>query len=225
MPVLIGCAGGGSRWNGHLGIAKHFAPIDGKPLIEHTIGNLNERGITPIIVAHTMSRLDRTYELDGADIVYVSADRGVSTDKYLCSRHLWSPDDRTIQLWGDVWYSDDALSAILGWSGPDWRLFGRLTRSETTGCDWAEPFALAFWPADHDRIAHHLDVITQMWRDGLIDRCTTWEWYRSMCGISGPDVRRSTPQDDLGHVTHIDDWTDDFDLPSDYDRWVARRNL
>lgn len=224
MMVLIGCAGGGTRWDNHLGLPKHFAPIDGRPLITHTIAKLNAVGITPVIVAHSSSRLDLAYELDGADTVYVSADQNVSTDKYLCSRHLWSPIGRTIQLWGDVWYSDEAIATIVGWPGPEWRLFGRLTASETTGCGWAEPFGLAFWPDHHADIVRHLDVVTRSWQEGVIDRCTTWEWYRSMCGLTGADVRRSSPQDDLGHVSSIDDWTDDFDLPSDYDRWTARRN-
>lgn len=223
MRVLVGCAGGGSRWNLHLGIPKHFAPVEGETLIGRTVRQLNAVGVTPLLVAHSSTRLGGMYELDGAETVYVSADHAVSTDKYLCSRHLWSPVGRTIQLWGDVWYSDEALREILGWDAGEWRLFGRLTGSRVTGCGWAEPFALVFHPGEYDLITHHLDVVTELWRDGVIDRCTTWEWYRSMRGLTGPAVRRSTPQDDLGHLTVVDDWTDDFDLPSDYQRWTARR--
>jgi hypothetical protein len=83
-------------------------------------------------------------------------------------------------------------------------------------------FALSWWPEQHAEVDAKLAEIVRLQAAGIINRSLGWELFRALCGRTGADVRRSrsTP---FGRMTIVDDWTDDFDKPADYDGWLRRR--
>lgn len=94
MKAIIIAAGQATRWNNHLGVPKHFAPVDGEPILHRTVRLLCERGVRDIniiakpgdnryLIPDTVTHTPKT-RLDFGD-----------ADKFLSSRDLWDTDGRT----------------------------------------------------------------------------------------------------------------------------------
>lgn len=215
--ALILAAGEGTRWMNHLGAPKHFIVIDGETLLDRTIRLLHERCVEDVVVVGPKG--DDRYQRPGARLVTPDTDPSIGIDKFQSSADLWNTEGRTVLLWGDVFFTDAAMDTILGEQRPSWWAYNRLTPSEITGCRWGEFFAVTMMPADHVRALVTIRHCGSLQAAGMIDRSGGFEWYRAMCGIVGPKVRTRNHVD-LGSLTQIDDETDDFDLPSDYVRWM-----
>jgi hypothetical protein len=98
-------------------------------------------------------------------------------------------------------------------------LFCRPKASIITGSPWPECFAQSFYP--HQIAAHEeaLHRIARLYKSGRLKRCGGWEHYRVMAGIN-PRKRKEFG----GRMVVIDDFTDDFDYPKDYDTFILRYN-
>ena len=217
MRVIVIAAGEGSRWGNHLGVPKHLIDIEGEVLLARTVRQFG--AYTPDVV---VVGPDDRYLIPPARLhipTLTPANGGV--DKFLSSQHLWNPDGRTIVAYGDVWFSDSAVDEIVGFWEHEWQLFARLDGSSFTGCEWGECFAQSFWPTQHAEHRRALELVRDLEASGEIDRSGGWEHYRAMCGAR--TATRLGQHADRGRMTLIDDWTDDFDSPADYDRWLARR--
>lgn len=212
--VLILAGGKMSRWRVdgklYMGIEKHFAKINGEPIIKRTIRQLNERGLTPVIIADKAK-----YELDGAQIYYPEIDPARwECDKFMNSREIWSLD-RTIILLGDVYFSDQALDIILGYKDREWQMFGRAFNSDIK--NYGEGFAFSFYSEHHDRIFGVLNRAIRLHNEGIIDG--GWEYYKAWIGL--PDYLMNTHL--VGpNFTNINDETDDLDYPEDYDNMLKK---
>src|ERR1019366_5619970 len=138
-------------------------------------------------------------------------------DKFLSSACLWNQEGRTVVLYGDVYFSDDAMQWVMEFQPREWALFARFGRSKLTGKKYGECFAHSFFP---EHIAGHmagLQHIVSAYSRGEIKRCGGWELYRQMERLPLEEHQRK------GRFVEIDDWTEDFDCPLDYDRWFTSR--
>jgi hypothetical protein len=141
-------------------------------------------------------------------------------DAYASSRHLWSATGATRILLGDVYFTEAAMARIMGWDGPAWTWFCRMNRSEITGSPWGEGFAVGFLPDARAPYFSAICAVRGLFEARLIRRTKGWEVARYLGGARGAAVRE--------HVRHpcfveIDDETNDFDRPIDYEAWHARR--
>lgn len=137
--------------------------------------------------------------------------------KFLSSKELWNRTGRTIVLLGDVWFSEEAITKIFNYPSDDWTAFGRTGASRFTGCPHGEIFAQRFTCfAEH---GEKLERLNDMYLNGECKRdASGWAHYQLMIG-SNPNIHTVGPR-----FVEIDDFTEDFDCPEDYDIWVLKRS-
>src|SRR5690606_16242747 len=146
--VIVICAGEATRWGGHRGTPKHLLAPEGERLLDRTVRLAREHGAGRVLVVSKPG--DARYEADGAERVDARlTPSNADADKFLSSRHLWAPDGRTVVLYGDVWFDDEAMALILGDERRQWLLWCRPGASQTTGATSGECFAVTFWPEHH----------------------------------------------------------------------------
>jgi hypothetical protein len=224
LRVIVAAAGSQAKWGGHLGVRSHFAPVRSRlggearePLLGRTLRMLVERGVGDVMVT-APSDAGQAYA-DLADAYGVPCvPRGCARDEFVSTRDLWAPEGRTLILYGDVWFTEHALGAVLHpWPGP--RFFGRQHGSVLTGSPWGEAFA-ASWDASDAGLLDCLLVEVRAAQDcGQADASAGWSLLRALQG---------TPLQH--HVVvgpwwvEIDDATDDIDTPADYERHPATRS-
>lgn len=221
MRAIVIADGTGSRWNNHLGIPKHLVEVDDEAIIHRTQRLFATAGCEVLVVGSDPRYATPYGRL--VDALHEHA-RWLDADKFMSSAHHWHPTDRTIVVYGDVYFSEAAVATIVRHAAPDWTLFGRFGASRATGGRHAEIFAVSFHPEQQAEMLRALTHVAELARGKIIDRCGGWELYRAMNGLVGRQCRHRSPQPLLGRHVVIDDWTEDFDAPADYAAFMARRN-
>lgn len=221
--AIVLCAGPDNKWNNYLGAPKHFAPVDGEPILHRTVRLLKERGVDNIYI----SGPDARYLIEGTTLVTppkdIDEENPALGSTFYQTHYWWHPQGRTILLLGDVYFTEAAMDTIVGFKDNEWQMFCRFNGSALTLSPYGEPFAVSFWPDHHADIMRATDTVRRLledknnhvWRQGI------WEYYRVMAG--SPD-RLVNAHIDWGRRTEIDDWTDDFDTPKEYDTFILRPN-
>lgn len=221
MRWLILCAGKATRWQEHKGMPKQLVKLRGEPILHRTVRLAHEHDPAADVKIVVENHLDPTWQVPGSRRVKARLDPDRrQADKLLSSMHHWDPDGRTIVLYGDVYFTDDAITAIAAATDP-WAAFARYGASDFTGKDHRELFGFAFDPAEQTRIEDaayrclDLHDAGQMggWSGG-------WQIYAAAAGADDEGV--AGPFTDRGNVIEIDDWTDDFDRPRDWREWCYR---
>jgi hypothetical protein len=218
MKVLIISGGSGERWGNYLGLPKQLVPINGEVLIERTIRQLRELGVKDIsIIKESDCKLFDCLDVPKLDITRRNDLHG-DIDKLLSSRDYWNKEGKTILLLGDVYFTDEALKTIITHEGRDWYQYGRLGPNSITGKKWNENFAFSMYPEHHEQLYEAGVESFRLLSEKLIRRNTMAQCYRVMAGKNGSDADyRGQPQEDLGNFVVIDDLTDDWDYPKDYE--------
>ena len=186
------CAGSGTRWNNYLGGPKYLAPVDGEPILTRTKRLLQERGYHNI----TVTGVD--YQIDPNEC---------EIDRFYGARKLWEDDN--IHLYGDCYYTEHAIDKILNTKYDNFQFYGRGGATKTK--KWSEIFAIRF---KEDYILPSLKIVRELYKNGEIKRCIGWELYRQLLNI--PLNKHKIPS----NFTTINDLTDDFDDPDEYDLWI-----
>lgn len=220
--VLILAAGEGTRWGNYRGVPKHLVPLCGERLLDRTVRLVREYAPDAAIQIVAADHRDRRYRADGASTVKarLNPDNG-DADKFASSLHKWGPG-RNVLLYGDVFFTDDAMAAILDPTPHPLggRFFGRFDGSKITGAPGGECFAFVVEPDGRDAFVDALDRIIEARRDGSIWRNGGWELYRALGGAVSP--AELLDHRDWGNATVIDDWTEDMDTARDWDEWCLR---
>lgn len=219
--AIIICAGEATRWKNYKGVPKHLIEIEGERLLDRTIRLLKERGVEEIYTV--VKDISMSYYNQGSTqwVVKPDYDKNADADKFLSSTALWNHEGRTLVLYGDVYFTEDAMDTITGFAAKEWTLFGREGASKITGTPWGECFAISFYPEDHERMYGKLKYIAELYKTGVINRCGGWELYRAMTGREGKKVRH--PHTITTNFVEINDWTEDYDTPQDYENWLKNR--
>jgi hypothetical protein len=214
--AIIIAAGEGTRWNNYLGIPKHLISIDGETLIERTVSLLRKYSIDDIYV---VSNTD--YQIANTKWYKPKLNKdNYDADKFLSSIELCNKSGRTITLFGDVFFTEDAIKTIVADSS-EWAVFGRHSKSSITGKPDGEIFAHSFLYTALPKHIEMLHYIIQLYKEKIIKRCIGWEHYRAYSGATKEDVGKHIKYNTF---VEIDDWTEDFDWPIDYDEFIKRRN-
>lgn len=193
---------------GHKGfdIPRQLSVINGERLLDRTIRQLRENGIDDIYVtgqyearygidAKVVNPQGNTYEYD--------ADKGYWLDAF--QGFLDAP---TCFIWGDVYFSDEAIKRIVEGN------------SDTFYCSYKnkdpryikqhdEPFA--YKVTDTKRFSRYIEIVKEAYNKGLTYRHPiVWELYRALNNI---DI--NTHEINLKSAVIINDITCDIDSPKD----------
>jgi hypothetical protein len=208
--VIIACAGRvpDLKWNNYLGVPKHLVPVNGVPLLHRTVEQFWDADETYII--HPPGQFS-AYHV--ADAIMVEAD---GENEYVNSQPWWNPNGRTILLLGDVYFSATAVVRIMAEKRNQVTWFGRFGASKVTGTRYGEIFAVSWTWVQHPMLGKHL---LRVINSPTIKRPPGWKLYRS---IHGGDMGTHR-YFGLQTWTEINDETDDFDFPKDYERHPAVR--
>lgn len=214
--AIIQANGSRTRWGDYLGVPKQELVIDGEPLLARTVRLLREHGIADIVIAGPFPGygVPALVPLTECELV----------DGRLATKPLWDRGGRTIILMGDVWYSDAAIATIAAHEERDEHLFARFTPSLCTGKRGSEIWANSFWPEHHEHHEASLRTVQGMLERGELERAGMWQAYLLDHGHLADGI-----DDTTGCVlrcansTGIDDRTEDFDYPGDFDDWMALR--
>lgn len=194
MKYIIMCAGNGTRWNNHLGIPKHLIEINNETLLGRTTRLLKENGITDYVITGN----DERYSQYGELISQTNNDCEI--DRFEES----IVDDDVCYLYGDVYYTENAIKTIINTETKDVTFFGHEF----------EIFAIKI--KNLDLFFTHKHKVKELYLEGKIDRCIGWEIYRSINNILF-DEHRITEK----YIKILDD-TDDIDYPEDYETFKLK---
>lgn len=211
MKTLLLAAGQGSRWRRYKGVPKHLVTINGQRLLDRTVEQFATFSEVEII-ADPLSLFDYTHPQ--ATRIDARLDpTNFEGDRFLSSKHRWV-DETMLLMYGDVWYSDHCVN-LLQQPVDDWVWVARWGPSSCGGKPVGEGFGFVLPPTTLNDFHTVLEKGVGLRQAGLVDLLIGWTVYRLWVGYD--------PQPpDLPHLLEVDDWTDDFDHPVDYVRWMER---
>ena len=207
--LIIIAAGSGSRWDNHTGTTKHLVEIDGESILQ--------RAVRLFDMDTTVIGFDERYKVDGAELIipeYVGG-QNVNRQTYETAP-LWNKEGRTLITLGDVFFTEEAVQTIKEFDKREMMFFGREGASIT--CEYGELFCHSFYPEHWDEYLAAYGAAESLYENGVIGRCEWWEHYRLCDGID-PNRHEVGPK-----FTEIDDLTDDFDYPEEYDLFIKHYN-
>ena len=197
MKYIIMADGEGKRWNDHLGIPKHLVEIGGETLLERTTRLLRENGVQDYIITCSDERYSQ-YGLTMRQTV-----RDCEIDRFEES----IVDGPVCYLYGDTYYTDNAIKTIVNAKIKDYMFFGH--RYEIFAIKITSPSI--FFDAKKK--------VKELYQENIITRCIGWEVYRHLEHI--PYDCHIIKED--GKYCLIEDGTDDIDYPADYEAFKKEK--
>ena len=151
--------GQGTRWNNYSGISKHLVEINGTTLLARTTNLVKKynKSAEVIITTH-----NKDYKTDGA-VLYAPLNNELEIDRF--TRELI--DDDICFLYGDTYYSDEAIHRIVESEVDDILFFG------------AGESIVGVKIKDGDLFRKHFERVRQLYVDGKIKQCIGWQVYLS----------------------------------------------
>ncbi len=216
--VIILAAGDGTRWGDFKGVPKHLVEVEGERLLDRTCSLFLRYTDDVVVVA---PKGDDRYIVPGTRLYSPKVSKTKrELDKFASSMDQWDPNKRNVLVYGDVYFTEEAVETIMTNSDP-WKYFCRSKSSEVTGKNCEEIFAIGFMP---DRQKWLGDSIVS-----IIDSPSMtggWSLFRELTlggHVLGLDVYDYKMFETGNHID-IDDWTEDFDYPEDLETWERKRS-
>lgn len=146
----------------------------------------------------------------GELLTHNSSKSGLGVDKFYQSEDLWNKEGRTILVFGDVFLTEKASDIILKDSVKSVRFYGRKKGSKITGKRYGEIFAVSFYTENIPKFLWAIEKAIQNYNG---KKCQGWQVWREIY------KKYSEP------LVEINDFTEDFDYPFDYDEWKKRYDI
>lgn len=197
---------------------RHLFEIEGEVLLHRTVRQFAELGEV-ILLAPPVP------EYDIPPAVHVTPDPCRSWGGIAMfgkALPFLSLTGRSNVVFGDVWFSDDAIEKIATHGG-DWQVFGRPGPSTVTGTPYGEYFCYTLYPEHRKEFVRAMGYAYNRWARDEYTRCTPWEVYWKMedMALVKQDLNGALK---VGpHWTDLVDWTDDFDYDHDVTNWITLR--
>jgi hypothetical protein len=213
--VIILCAGDGTRWGDFRGVPKHLVEIEGQRLIDRTCSQFLSYTNDVVVVA---PKDDDRYLIPNTTTYIPKEFGGRELEKFYSSMDEWSTSERTVLVYGDVYFTDEAVETIMT-NSDSWKYFCRSTPSDITGKNCKEIFAIGFMPEKREWMVNSVMSILD-----LKSSTGGWSLFRLLTG--NVDVSKSDmSMFNTGNHVEINDWTEDFDYPVDLETWEHMRKL
>lgn len=216
---IFTAAGDGKRWGNHCGVRKHLAPICGEPNLFRTIRLIQENDKS----AEFYIGIHPDYPINHLNITTYDGTTykmGAESDRYIVSKPYWNENGRTILIWADTFFTENAVK-ILCQSYPYWVRYGREGGNKFKS--YGEEFGLSFWPEHHNLMYESSKKIEEISLRRGIDLYGTI--YLAMLGMPEDEIIKhsnSGRKPNFGNMIEINDETDDFDFPEDYNNFIER---
>ena len=167
MRVIIMADGQGKRWGNYTGVPKHLALVNGETILNRTVRLLKENGVNDIyITSH-----DKRYNIEGT-IRYEPKNNVYEIDRFCACYPIW--EEETMFLYGDVYYTEEAIQTIVNEDKGDFTYFGRFGASKVK-CH-GEIFAIKV--KDREKFNEACMYIRKGLEKGTIKRGIGWETYK-----------------------------------------------
>lgn len=192
---------------------RYFCEIGGEQLLPRTIRQFSEWADTYVLTSN-QSVIDclppGTATLRGSD----KSRTYLSIDMIRKGLENLGPD-RTFIVFGDVYFTDEAVQTIREGTGRPWTVYGRSQGNPYTATPWAEYYVIEI--ADLGGAIHATEALratVNHYVAGYWNTCKTWDWYYEMEGM--PYFIEDVASVPTGpHWVEIDDLTDDVDFWGD----------
>lgn len=205
--VIILANGDQSRWPEEAK-PKQLLAVDGVPIIFRAFAEFTKAmGFSPVVITENQEIVTCV----GFENCYAVGQTSNQLATLVKAASRWG--SRTICLLGDVYYTDAGVAAIADCKKPV-AFYGRRGASRITGKSHGELVAMA-WVKEYDALMIRACL---NWKD----RPLLWSPYRDFALLwhLGLDYLQAKPD----VLVEIDDETDDFDVPEDYDRFMFLRD-
>lgn len=187
------CAGEGKRWGNYKGVPKHLIEINGETLIGRTTRLLKQNGIEDYIITSSDERYKQYGNIMPQSHNDCEIDRFEEID-----------EDEICYLYGDVYYTEDAINTIIKTPTDDILFFG-------------SPYEIfAVKVVNKELFLFHKNRVKELYLNGEISRSIGWEIYRSLYHIPFNKHKVYT------NYYLVLDETDDIDYPEDYENFVNK---
>lgn len=202
MKYIIMCGGVYEKFQ----TPKHLSIVKGERLVERTIRLLKENGIEDIAISSNSPLFDglgvprlehnNTYkQINGTQ-------EGYWLDAY------YPMQDPVCYLYGDVYYTEQAIKTIIDNKDKGNILFGTSIARNELHQNWGEPFA--YKVNDPISFFKGIEAVKKLQDEGKTKRMpVSWELYRYLNGLD-VNIQRIT-----NNYIDIDDGTMDIDYPED----------
>lgn len=192
MKYIIMADGKGSRWKNYRDIPKHFIEVNGETIIGRCVRLIKEGDpeAEVIITSH-----DERYDIKGARR-YEPLNNNLEVDRF--TEELI--EDEVCFLYGDTYYSQEAIKLIQNTCVEDVLFFGTKTSIVCVKVKKGSNFK------------KHVDNVRTLFLEGKISKCIGWQVYQSYAGL--PFGEKQIGRDFI----LIEDRTEDFNSPEDYHR-------
>ena len=217
MKYIIMCGGTYKKWE----TPRQLLPINGEPIVARTIRLLTENGINDIAISSNNS----IFEQFGVPVLkhdnrYVAHASNIYNNNWVDA--FYPTDEPTCYIFGDVYFSEDAIKKIVETDTNDIELFGSMPPfSKDYPKNWIEPMALKVVNTDHLKEAvkktKDLAIQGKTWRKNPI----MWDLWTVI-----KDVPLQTKAGEYEYnYTAINDYTSDVDDKEDIAvlEWYAKR--
>lgn len=219
------------RWANHLGVPKHLIPIKGEPLIHRTQRLLLENGATNIWVSCNKKNFE-SYVIPGCNPVETYFDREslYPDHEFMSTKGMENKDGVTVQLFGDVYYTEELIKHIIQNPSEDWHYYARRISSQITGKIYGEHFIWYYHISKLPRLIESSIKAAELTKKFIKDYeqgVTPYPWimeesskmaYRIMAGLDPEDPHAI----EKFNWIEWDDETEDFDYPIDWQLWSKR---
>ena len=205
MKYVIMCGGEYSNFE----TPKQLTIINGECLVDRTIRLLRENGIDDIYISSNDKRFDNC---DATRLEHNNTYRyenGVLKGYWLDAFYpFFKPSDKVCFMFGDVYYTEEAIRTIVGLKCSKNTLFGTSDAKNEQHENWGEPFA--YKVVDYETFMNGVKAVKKMQDEKKTKRVPiVWELYRYLNSL---DVNIQQVLDET--YICIDDGTIDVDEPN-----------
>ena len=191
---VIMADGKGTRWNKYQGIEKHFIKIDGETIIERTIRLVRKYDPTANLIVTTHKP---GYEFEG-----VTRHEPLNNHYEIDRFTVELIDDGVCFLYGDTYYTEEAIRQIVSNQNQSLLFFGTLKKM------------VAIKVNDKKQMLIHCQKVRELFLNQQIEKCIGWQLYQSFeqLPFGAPQIH--------DHFVLIEDETRDFNTPQDYQNFM-----
>ncbi len=197
MKYIIMADGKGTRWNNYKNVPKHLIEVNGEVLLARTVRLLHEfdKNAEVIITSH-----DERYEFEGSTR-YEPHSNVLEIDRFTYELI----EDNICFLYGDTYYTEDAIAKIVNADTSDVLFFGN------------SKSIVAVKVKDSSLFKKHIDNVKKLFLDNKIRNCKGWQVYQSFQNLEfdKKEIRNK--------FIVVDNETIDYNTPDDYENGVVKR--
>lgn len=205
MKYIIMCGGEYEKFK----TPKHLSIVKGERLVDRTIRLLKENGVKDIYISSNNPLFDNCgvprLEHENTYKQINGTQQGYWLDAY----YPLEDNEQVCYMYGDVYYSENAVKTIVEYQCQDNTLFGTGVAKNKFHYNWGEPFA--YKVINNKRFKNGIKEVKKLQDEGKTKRMpVTWELYRYLNGLD-VNVQRVLNKT----YVCIDDVTMDVDYPED----------